>query len=58
MTTDTPAELFAIDFATLAREIAMDIFPLGQILELHKLEPDEWMKIRDHPTFQAMFSAM
>jgi hypothetical protein len=51
-------EVFAIEFAQLAREIAMDIFPLDQILEIHKLSTDEWLKIRDHPTFQSMFQAM
>ena len=49
-----PVEVFAIEFAQLAREIAMDIFPLNQILEIHKLDMDEWMKIREHPTFQSM----
>ena len=58
MTTNTPAEIFAVDFAQLAREIAMDIFPLGQILALHQLSGDEWMRIRDHPTFQQMFGQM
>ena len=31
------SEIFAINFAALAREIAMDIFELPDILELHRL---------------------
>lgn len=54
----SPNEIFAIEFAQLAREIAMDIFPLEQVLEVHKLSQEEWLKIRDHPTFQSMFHAM
>lgn len=59
MTTATePAELFAIDFAMLAREIAMDIFPLADILKLHQLTDDEWLRISEHPKFQEMVTSM
>jgi len=48
------AEVFAIDFATLAREIAMDIFPVEQILELHRLTDEEWQRVQTHPKFVEM----
>jgi hypothetical protein len=51
-------EIFAIDFATLAREIAMDIFPLKQILELHRLDENEWVTIQENPRFKDMLSSM
>src|SRR3954465_5375540 len=50
----SPAEVFAIDFATLAREIAMDIFPIEQILELHRLTDAEWTRVQAHPKFLEM----
>lgn len=55
MTTDLQAEeVFAVDFAALAREIAMDIFPLADILRLHQLSDQEWQRIQDNPKFQAV----
>ena len=42
---------FAVDFATLAREIAQDIFPLEQVIRLHKLSDEEWLAISIHPRF-------
>ena len=48
----TEAEIFAVDFAALAREIAMDIFPLAQILELHQLTDEEWLRISGNVRFQ------
>ena len=52
-TAQAPAELFAVDFAALAREIAMDIFPIDQILELHQLSDLDWQRIQDNPKFQS-----
>lgn len=57
MTTDA-SEVFAIDLATLAREIAMDIFPLEQILDLHKLDDEEWAKICANAKFKQMIDQM
>jgi hypothetical protein len=57
-TTPDRSEVFAIDFSTLAREIAMDIWPVDQILELHKLSDDEWLRIQQHPKFVAMLAEM
>jgi len=57
MTTDA-ATVFAVDLASLAREIAMDIFPVEQVLEIHKLTDDEWQKILANPTFQSMLASM
>jgi len=50
--------MFATDFAALAREIAMDIFPLAQVLELHRLDDAEWTRINSNPKFQAMLGSM
>jgi hypothetical protein len=57
MTTE-PATVFAVDLASLAREIAMDIFPVEQVLEIHKLTDDEWQKILGNQTFQSMLASM
>jgi hypothetical protein len=51
-------EIFAVDFAALAREIAMDIFPLEDIIALHKLSDEEWQKIQSNQRFQAMLVSM
>jgi hypothetical protein len=53
-----PNEIFAVDLAALAREIAMDIFEVEQILELHKLSSEEWAKIQENPRFKAMLEQM
>lgn len=60
MTTDQlpQEEVFAVDLATLAREIAMDLFPLAQIIELHRLTNDEWERIQATPKFQQMLSEL
>lgn len=49
---------FAVDFAALAREIAMDIFPIGSILKLHQLGDEEWARIQEHPKFQSILTEM
>jgi len=54
----TDAAVFAVDFAALAREIAMDIFPLTQVLELHRLDDAEWSRISTNPKFVAMLDSM
>jgi hypothetical protein len=51
--TSKPSQILAINFAALAREIAMDILPLQQILELHRLTDEEWAKIQANKNFQA-----
>lgn len=57
-TVEPATELFAVDFAALAREIAMDIFPLKDILLLHQLDDMEWLRIQANPKFQAMLEGM
>lgn len=37
----------------LAREIAMDIRPLEDILETHEIDQSAWMVISTHPQFQS-----
>lgn len=49
---------FAVDFATLAREISQDIFPVEQVVALHKLSDDEWDQIQSHPRFVAILANM
>lgn len=56
--TSEPGENFAIDFATLAREIAQDIFPVDQVVSLHRLTDEEWARIQEHPRFIAMLTDM
>lgn len=62
ISSNTPAhltgDLFAVEFAALAREIAMDILPMDQILELHRLTELEWQQIQDNPRFKSMLSDM
>jgi hypothetical protein len=53
-----PAEIFAYDFATLAREIAQDIFTVEQIVSLHQLQDHEWTAIQGHPKFISMLAEM
>jgi hypothetical protein len=38
----------------LARELAMDIHPLEDILKAHGIEPKQWGYIQDMPRFQAL----
>jgi hypothetical protein len=47
-----------VDFATLAREIAQDIFPLEQVIRLHNLSDEEWLRISIHPKFVAILNDM
>lgn len=51
-------EIFAVDFAALAREIAMDIMPLGDILNLHQLGDEQWQTIQENPKFQQMLGEL
>lgn len=53
-----PGTIFAVDFATLAREIAQDIFDVEQIVALHRLSDEEWQQIQQHPRFQHILSGM
>jgi hypothetical protein len=53
-----PNTIFAVDFATLAREIAQDIFSVEQVVALHRLDDDEWAKIQAHPRFVQILHQM
>jgi len=48
----------APNLAALAREVAMDILPMKDILELHKLTDEEWELIRRDRRFDAMLTSM
>lgn len=54
----TGSEIFAVNLAALAREIAMDVLPTEKILEIHRLTDDEWARISANPQFQAMLANM
>lgn len=59
MTTElAPDEIFAVDFAAIAREVAMDIMPLADILKLHQLSDTEWQRIESHPKFLQMLAGL
>jgi hypothetical protein len=51
-------QIFAINYAALAREIAMDILPLNQILELHRLTDEDWQKVQSNQAFQQNLSSL
>lgn len=51
-------DIFAIELAALAREIAMDILPIDQILQLHKMSDEEWQQIQENPRFKSMLADM
>lgn len=52
------SELFAVNFTALAREIAMDIMPLPDILRLHEIDDDMWMQLQANPSFQKQLSSL
>ena len=51
-------EVFAVNLAALAREIAMDVFEVPKILEIHRLSDAEWQKIQANPKFQDMLRGL
>lgn len=53
-----PALTPVTNLSKLAREIAMDVFELGEIQEAHKLTDDQWTTILANPDFQRMLSEM
>jgi hypothetical protein len=55
---DAVRDAFAVDFATLAREIAQDIFPVEQVVALHRLSDAEWGEIQRHPKFISILADM
>lgn len=59
MATDlSESEVFAVNLAALAREIAMDVFEVPKILEIHRLTDGEWQKIQANPKFQEMLRGL
>jgi hypothetical protein len=47
-----------VNFSLLARQIAMDLFPLDDVLELHKLSDEQWTAIQANPAFQSTLKDM
>jgi len=41
-------------YATLAREIAMDVLPLERVLRENNVSQEEWQRIQDNPDFNRM----
>lgn len=58
MATDEAGEIFAVNLAAIAREIAMDILPVGDILKLHQIDDQTWSRIQEHSKFQEMLQDM
>jgi hypothetical protein len=54
---DVPTPL-PVNFSRLAREIAMEILPVDDILELHKLDDEQWKAIQANPQFQNTLTDM
>jgi hypothetical protein len=48
----------AVNLAKLAREIAMDIFPLDKVLSVNRLSTEEWASIQQDPRFQRTLKEM
>jgi hypothetical protein len=48
----------ALNLAKLAREIAMDILPVEDILALHKVDDETWARIQADERWQAQLSSM
>lgn len=48
----------AVNLAKLAREIAMDILPIGRVLSLNRIADDDWEIIQADPRFQAQLQDM
>ena len=58
MSDTSPSEIFAVELAALAREVGMDIFPIGEIIALHRLTEEEWERIQANQKFQQMVADM
>lgn len=43
-----------VTFLKLAREIAMDIRPLPDVLDTHGITEDRWSEIKENPNFQTL----
>lgn len=53
----TAAAKQEIDIVKLAREIAMDLRPLGEILEHHRVSVSEFERLKRHPYFCRVLNA-
>lgn len=47
-----------LNVAKLAREIAMDVLPVQDLLTLNHISDEEWCRIQDDPKFQVMLKDM
>ena len=54
----TRNEIFAVDLAAVAREVAMDILPIEEIQRLHQLSDERWIEITQNHKFQHMLHSM
>jgi hypothetical protein len=52
----TPDARVQVDLATLAREVAVDLYSIEDILKRHRITPEQWDRINKHPGFQAMLA--
>lgn len=53
-----PSEVFAVNFAALAREVAMDILPLPDILRLHQIDDEQWQHVQANQNFQKQLAGL
>ena len=53
-----PSEVFAVNFAALAREVAMDILPLPDILRLHQVDDETWAQVQANQNFQKQLAGL
>ncbi len=51
-----PANNTDIMYVQLAREIAVDHFPLQEILDRYKLSQEDWDRIKEHPRFRQLLN--
>jgi hypothetical protein len=51
--TTVDANVTELKLLQIAREIAMDIRPIEEILKVHEIDPNQWQAIQEHPRFRA-----
>lgn len=47
-----------VNLAKLAREIAIDMLPMDEVLRLNQVDDEAWAKIQADPRFDAMLASM
>lgn len=55
---DTPGTPTPANLSKLARDIAMDLYEVADVVAMHRLTLPQWEKIQEDPRFQAMLNDM